>query len=57
MRYLIFCELSRSQKEKLFKLSRDLDKADVHELLANRKDDCQESSDNQSEEDECKENI
>ena len=33
------------QKDKLYKLSRDLDMADVHELLANRKDDYQDSLD------------
>ena len=34
------------QKDKLYKLSRDLDMADVHELLTNRKDDHQDTLDN-----------
>ena len=37
------------QKDKLYKLSRDLDMADVHELLANRKDDYQDSLDSPGE--------
>eukprot|EP00091_Calanus_sinicus_P020296 TRINITY_DN5459_c0_g1_i2.p1 TRINITY_DN5459_c0_g1~~TRINITY_DN5459_c0_g1_i2.p1 ORF type:complete len:126 (-),score=38.62 TRINITY_DN5459_c0_g1_i2:136-513(-) len=39
-------EVEQMQKDKLYKLSRDLDMADVHELLANRKEDHQDHLDN-----------